>query len=356
MREETFTYTVNVPHAVTEQRTRMVTNAVPVTKTRTIQVCVPKTTMQMRYQGLRSLGKPSGAKFQLAVVAMGKRTRWPVRSWTARRHGSVAAADAAVPRHVRPAAARAAADAVRPVAAVRGGAGGGCTTTVTKKVWVPNVMTENVPVTTTSTESQTVHYTVYEQQATAVPYECTKVVYRCEQRTGTKQVCHYVDETRTRMRKVVKYNEEKRTRMRKQLNYQTVTKTETVPHVSFTTEQRTKEVSYTYNVPNTPRKLTKSLVTTASAKTKSKSTPFVFLTSLPRSNKFKSVRWFLAWSKKPSTHAAMEAHQLPAHRLAADAALPHLLHLVVGAEPPRPVVAEAKPQQILSDQEMFAVE
>ncbi len=120
---------------------------------------------------------------------------------------------------------------------------------MTKRVWVPNVMTETVPVTTASTQAQTVHYTVYEQQATQVPYECTKIVYQCEQRTGTKQSVHYVDETRTRMRKVVKYNDEKRTRMRKQLTYQDVVKTETVPMVSYTTEQRTKEVSYTYNVP-----------------------------------------------------------------------------------------------------------
>ena len=110
-------------------------------------------------------------------------------------------------------------------------------------------MTETVPVTTSSTQSQTVHYTVYEQQSTQVPYQCTKLVYQAEQRTGTKQSVNYVDETRSRMRKVVKYNEEKRTRMRKKLSYQTVTKTETVPHVSYTTEQRTKEVSYTYNVP-----------------------------------------------------------------------------------------------------------
>ncbi|MGI9455174.1 MAG: ferredoxin, partial [Aeoliella sp.] len=46
LQEETFTYTVNVPHVVTEQRVHTVMNAVPVSKTRTIQVCVPQTTMQ----------------------------------------------------------------------------------------------------------------------------------------------------------------------------------------------------------------------------------------------------------------------------------------------------------------------
>ena len=46
LQDETFTYTVNVPHAVTEKKVKTVVNAVPVTKTRTIQVCVPSTTMQ----------------------------------------------------------------------------------------------------------------------------------------------------------------------------------------------------------------------------------------------------------------------------------------------------------------------
>jgi hypothetical protein len=123
------------------------------------------------------------------------------------------------------------------------------TTTITKKVWVPNVVTETVPVTTSSSKSQVVNYTVYEQQSTQIPYECTTIAYRSETRTGTKQTVVYADEQRTRTRKVVQYNDEKRTRMRKELTYTTVTKTETVPHVTYKTEQRTKEVSYTYNVP-----------------------------------------------------------------------------------------------------------
>jgi len=125
----------------------------------------------------------------------------------------------------------------------------GCTTTVTKRVWVPNCVTENIPVTTSTTQDQVLSYTVYEQQATQVPYECTKIVYRPETRTSTRKVCVYVDEPRTRMRKVVKYNDEKRTRMRKELTYTTVTKKETVPYITYKSEPRSKEISYTYNVP-----------------------------------------------------------------------------------------------------------
>jgi len=94
-----------------------------------------------------------------------------------------------------------------------------------------------------------VNYTVYEQQSTQVPYQCTTIAYRPDVRTGTKKVVDYVDEPRTRTRKVVQYNEESRTRMRKTLTYNTVSKTETVPYVTYKTETRTKEVSYTYNVP-----------------------------------------------------------------------------------------------------------
>ena len=127
--------------------------------------------------------------------------------------------------------------------------GAACTTTVTKKVWVPNCVTENVAVHGTTMKDECVSYTVYEQQATQIPYECTKIVYRPETRTSNRKVCVYVDEVRTRMRKVVKYGEEKRTRMRKELTYTTVVREEKIPHVTYKTEQRTKDISYTYNIP-----------------------------------------------------------------------------------------------------------
>jgi hypothetical protein len=120
---------------------------------------------------------------------------------------------------------------------------------MTQKVWVPNVKTETVSVAASEQRDQVMMYTVFEQQTTQVPYECTRLVYRAEQRSGIKKTVVYVDEQRTRMRKVVKYNEEPRTRMRKQLTYTTKTRTETIPHITYKTEPRTKQISYTYNVP-----------------------------------------------------------------------------------------------------------
>ena len=119
----------------------------------------------------------------------------------------------------------------------------------TKRVWVPNVRTETVTVPSSKMQTQVLTYTVFEQQATQVPYECTKIVYQPESRSGTKQVVDYVDETRTRMRKEVQYSEESRTRTRKELSYKMETRTETIPYVTYTTEPRTKEVQYTYHVP-----------------------------------------------------------------------------------------------------------
>lgn len=120
---------------------------------------------------------------------------------------------------------------------------------MTQKVWVPNVRTEQVSVAASEKRDQVLTYTVFEQQTTQVPYQCTRLVYRAEQRTGTKKTVVYVDEQRTRMRKSVVYNDEPRTRMRKELTYTTKTRTQKIPHVTYKTEPRTKQISYTYNVP-----------------------------------------------------------------------------------------------------------
>ncbi|MFG0262929.1 MAG: ferredoxin [Novipirellula sp. JB048] len=268
LQDTSFTYTVSVPHAVTEKRMHTVVNAVPVTKTRTIEVCVPKTTMQTvtkdyghweeqvvaaasapAVNGSPGCGNGMMGGCGPAVVSRGrgcgllrghcKHSRGRCGSSCGSVCGSSACGSSAC-------------GGGNPGAAIAGAgcAAGACGSgTTTKRVWVPNVITEQVPVSSVSSRSEEVSYTVYEQQSEQVPYECTKIVYRPETRTGTKKTVVYVDEVRTRMRKVVKYNDEVRTRMRKELRYQTVTKTETIPHVSYRTEQRTKEVNYTYNVP-----------------------------------------------------------------------------------------------------------
>lgn len=119
--------------------------------------------------------------------------------------------------------------------------------TTTRRVWVPNVVTEEVQVATNEVVNEEMAYTVYEQQTTEVPYECTYLVYRPETRTGTKKVVDYVSEDRTRTRKVVSYVDEERTRTRKVVNYKTEAKEEVYPVVSYRTEKRTKDVTYTIN-------------------------------------------------------------------------------------------------------------
>ena len=121
--------------------------------------------------------------------------------------------------------------------------------TTTRRVWVPSVVTEEVPVVTNSVSCEEVAYTVYEQQSTQIPYECAYVVYRPEQRSGTKKVVEYVSEPRVRNRKVVSYSDEQRTRTRRVLSYTSQTKQETYPVVTYRTEKRTKDVSFTVNVP-----------------------------------------------------------------------------------------------------------
>ena len=119
--------------------------------------------------------------------------------------------------------------------------------TTTRRVWVPSVVTEEVAVVTNDVVNEEMAFTVYEQQSTQVPYECTYVVYRPETRTGTKKVVDYVMEDRTRTRKVVSYNDEQRTRTRREVSYKTETKEESYPVVSYRTEKRTKEISFTVN-------------------------------------------------------------------------------------------------------------
>ena len=123
------------------------------------------------------------------------------------------------------------------------------TTTTTRRVWVPSVVTEEIPMVTNSVSCEEVAYTVYEQQSTQIPYECAYVVYRPEQRTGSKKVVEYVSEPRTRARKVVSYSDEQRTRTRRVLSYTTQTKQETYPVVTYRTEKKTRDISFTINVP-----------------------------------------------------------------------------------------------------------
>ncbi len=121
--------------------------------------------------------------------------------------------------------------------------------TISRQVWVPNVVTEEVPLGESTTQTEEIAYTVYEQKSEQIPYECTYIVNRPEQRKATRKVVDYKDETRERTRKAVKYVDETRTRTRKELTYKTETKQETYPVVNYKTEKKTKDISFTINVP-----------------------------------------------------------------------------------------------------------
>lgn len=284
LRDENFTYTVQVPQTQTEQRVQRVTNAIPVSKSRVVQVPRPVTRTQtvtrdhghweMRVEEVGTMGCSASAP--IAVGGCGTATTFvnnsecgvaPVYSYRASGCGAASGCGTVV----------------------TGGCGcgqlnqashcgqgcGGCGSiavgtvvsqsnvqvpqTVSRRVWVPNVVTEEVAVVENVMESQEITYTAFEQQTTEVPYECVSVVYVPEQRTGTRKVVDYVEEARTRTRKVVQYTDETRTRSRKELSYKLETREQKFPFVSYNTEKRTKEMSFTVNVPET---LVEPVVTT----------------------------------------------------------------------------------------------
>lgn len=326
LRSEEFTYTAYVPQAQTQTKMHTFTNAVPVTKTRTVQVCRPVTRTQtvtkdyghwevrveevaaasapvmnyaapavsyaapVAHSGVRmggcgttanygnggssgTCGSCGGCGQVYATQARGCRIArrcggcggcglrshrstcgggcgsasgcnggcGPVASYNSNVDSSPAAYASYAPAcgvsYSSPACETAATYSVPQ------------SQTISRRVWVPNVTTEEVPVVENVTETQEISYTAFEQKTEQVPYECIYLVYAPEERTGTRQVVDYANETRTRTRKVVQYSDETRTRTHKQLSYTQQTRTETVPYVSYTTEKRTKEVSFTVNVP-----------------------------------------------------------------------------------------------------------
>lgn len=292
LREETFTYTVQVPQTQTHQRIQRVTNAVPVTKSRTIQVSRPVTRTQTVTRdhghwemiveevavascysapatGISMGGCGTGTTYVNGCGGMsptysyngcGQAVSSPCggcgrTSGCGRGCGCQSAAVASCGSM----SGYGSISGVASNATSCGVATAPTAQTVTRRVWVPNVVTEEVPVVENVTEQQEITYTAFEQQTTEVPYESVSVVYTPEQRTGTRKVVDYVPESRTRTRKVVQYADETRTRTRKELTYKQETRNQTIPFVSYSTEKRTKEVSFTVNVPET---LVEPVVTT----------------------------------------------------------------------------------------------
>lgn len=289
LRDESFTYTVYVPQTESVTKMQTVTNAVPVVKTRTVQRTVPKYTTQtvtkdyghwetvveeVAGSGYSVSAAPAELGCgQISSAVVGGGCGSPMFAT-----GSTGCAPVAANR-CRPLV-RCGRPAV-PSCSTGCGCGTGSTTTTissncngvgsyvvgtvvgdgcgtstvvnaapvttTRRVWVPNVVTEEIQVATNEVVTEEMAYTVYEQQSTEVPYECTYLVYRPETRTGTKKVVDYVNEDRVRTRKVVSYVDEERTRTRKVVNYKMETKEEVYPVVTYRTEKRTKDVTYTVN-------------------------------------------------------------------------------------------------------------
>jgi hypothetical protein len=291
LRDENFTYTVQVPQAQTQQRIQRVVNAVPVTKTRTIQVTRPVTRSQMltrdhghwemRVEEIAGISAPHGSSNALlAIGGCGTGTMVIDHNpgcdqsfgYNSCGHGSKSKGCGC---RRSPAGSNCCGNGCKSFCASSGVVGDGCSPvahcgsisgtsidggacnpgsaiqTVTRRVWVPKIVTEEVPVIENIAHSQELTYTAFEQQTTEVPFEYTTVVYVPEQRTGTRKAVEYTNETRTRTRKVVQYNEETRTRTRKELSYKQETRSQTIPSISYTPEKRTKVVSYTVNVPQT---------------------------------------------------------------------------------------------------------
>lgn len=288
LRDETFTYTVYVPQTESVTKMQTVTNAVPVVKTRTVQRTIPKYTTQtvtkdyghwetvveeVAGSGYSVSAAPAelgcgqmssavvGGGCGSAMFATGSTGCAPVAANRCR--PLVRCGRPAVPSCSTgcgcgtsfPSTAISSCYNGVGSSVVGSAIGDGCSSsavntapvTTTRRVWVPNVVTEEIQVATNEVVTEEMAYTVYEQQSTEVPYECTYLVYRPETRTGTKKVVDYVSEDRVRTRKVVSYVDEERTRTRKVVNYRMETKEEVYPVVTYRTEKRTKDVTYTVN-------------------------------------------------------------------------------------------------------------
>lgn len=274
LHDQVFNYTVYVPQVQREQKTQRVTNVVPVTKSRTIQVNRPVTRMKQQSKDyghwevrVESAPQPAAASCDVihsASYGCGSAIQMGGCGSSASTCSSCGGCGSTVMStcygYARISCGSCGGCGISSCCAANtcgGGRGlaGGCgsqmQSTTSRQVWVPNVVIESVAVTENVLENQVINYTAFEQHVEEVPYECTYMVYAPEQRSGTRQVVQYVPETRTRVRKVVKYNEEERTRMRKELSYEQRTKSQTIPFVKYVTENRTKEVSYTVNIPET---------------------------------------------------------------------------------------------------------
>ncbi len=129
----------------------------------------------------------------------------------------------------------------------RRGCGKGCgscccvttTRTCCQKVWVPNVVTEEIDV------------TCYKYETVEEPYECTVTVCRPEQRTRMVNVCSYEQQTRVHKSRVCDYESQVRTCTQRVCRYEMQTREQKYRVCSYRPEVRTREVKYTVCTPQT---------------------------------------------------------------------------------------------------------
>lgn len=301
LRDEEYVYTVYVPQTETVTKMQTVTNSIPVTKTKTVSRVVPvyktqtvtkdfghyetvveEVAVPATYQNVSPAPVSNGCAPQVESVSYGYAAPAQVacgsvqnyghrRGCLGHRHGqcgcgtvsncgsaTVSSYSCGSSLGVAPSGAYCGnvgsqevvyANAANPVACETAYASAPSVRTVSRQVWVPNVVTEEVPVVESTTQSEEIAYTVYEQKSEQIPYESTYIVNRPEQRKATRKIVDYRDEARERTRKAVKYVDETRTRTRKELVYKTETKQESYPVVNYKTEKKTKEISFTVNIP-----------------------------------------------------------------------------------------------------------
>ena len=113
------------------------------------------------------------------------------------------------------------------------------TRTICKRVWVPNVVTQEV--------QATVNHPVREE----VDYSCDVTVCNPETRAKTVKVYNYKDEERARTKKAPSYQNREQTRTTKVCSCKTETRSRSFTACKMEQQTRSRKVDYSVCVPQT---------------------------------------------------------------------------------------------------------
>jgi hypothetical protein len=134
-----------------------------------------------------------------------------------------------------------------------GGCGdcGSCYQTICKRMWVPKIVTHQVPCTTYrprySQIPYTYHCTVLKPEARVRTMRVCD--YKTEMRSRTDRVCSYRLEKRSRPVRLCDYKTEVRSRVDRVCSYRCEARSRQIPVTSYRTEMRHRDVQYTVCVP-----------------------------------------------------------------------------------------------------------